>query len=237
MNVIKKSLFPDSIFDNLEKKDGLIAIAYFVCFLAIEFLLLYLVKCSPLYQLLDNNIDKNYFYHLVFVLILDFPSLILLFIILKKRKQSIYTIGLKKVGLKSSLIIGSTLIFSILGYYLYTKGLDFKLINSTLFYILGIGFYEELIFRGFLWPRLVKGFGRTAGTITSGLFFGLAHIPIDIVFKNKSIVDILVFGNASNTNILGGIAGALMFIYIYTRNENILLPSFIHGALDFMKAY
>lgn len=46
MNIVKKTVFPESIFSNLEKKDGLIAILFFICFFLLEFLLLYIIKSS-----------------------------------------------------------------------------------------------------------------------------------------------------------------------------------------------
>jgi membrane protease YdiL (CAAX protease family) len=69
-----------------------------------------------------------------------------------------------------------------------------ELIWESLFYIIFIGFYEELIFRGFLWPRLVVGFGRTWGTIISGVFFGMMHLPIesmDVFGNNPSVFKIM----------------------------------------------
>jgi membrane protease YdiL (CAAX protease family) len=72
------------------------------------------------------------------------------------------------------------------------------------------------------------------GTILSGVFFGMMHLPIDIIFNNKTVFETFILGNASNTNIAGGIIVALWFIFIYTRNSNILLPSFIHGLQDML---
>ena len=72
------------------------------------------------------------------------------------------------------------------------------------------------------------------GTILSGIFFGMMHLPIDIVFNNRTIFDVFLLGRFSNVNIGGGVIGALWFIFIYTRNRNILLPSFIHGLQDML---
>lgn len=227
LNIVKKTVFPESIFSNLEKKDGLIAILFFICFFLLEFLLLYIIKSSPLFLLLDKKQDYFYIYHLLYVLIMDIPSVLIIFYILKYRKQHINTIGLRKRGLKSSLILGVILIV----FYVAYKGVSVKLITGLIFYLFGVGFFEELIFRGFLWSRLVKGFGKLRGTFISGMFFGLAHAPIQIVFYNKPIIDVIVFGKM-DVNILGGVVVAMVYIYIYSRNENILLPSFIHGVFD-----
>lgn len=107
------------------------------------------------------------------------------------------------------------------------------IIALILFLFIFIDMFLNL-FRGFLWPRLVVGFGKTVGTVLSGIFFGMAHLPIDIVFNNKTVFETFILGNTSNLDIRGGIAITLFFIFIYTRNCNILLPSFIHGIQDML---
>lgn len=230
--IFKKTMFPNEIFADIEKKDGKISIIFFLFIFSALFLSLYLVKISPLFPLLREDI--NYFYRLLFALLVDIPGIIALIAVLKYRKQKIDTIGLRRYGLKSSLYIGITLILMLWIYYIANKGFSIKLVMGSFYYIVFVGFYEELIFRGFLWPRLVVGFGRVWGTIISGIFFGMMHLPIDVVFNNKTIFDVFLLGRFSNVNIGGGVIGALWFIFIYTRNRNILLPSFIHGLQDML---
>lgn len=225
-------MFPNEIFYDMEKKDGKIAVIFFVFIFIVSFLSLYLIKISPLFSIMRNN--TNSIYKLIFAILMDTPGFAAIIVVLKYRKQKINTIGLIRYGLKSSIYIGSMLFFIFCFYYISKKGFSINLIWRSLFYIIFIGFYEELIFRGFLWPRLVVGFGRTWGTILSGIFFGMMHLPIDIVFNNKTIFETFILGNSSNTNILGGVVGALWFIFIYTRNSNILLPSFVHGIQDML---
>lgn len=227
-----KSMFPSEIFSDIQKKDGIIAVLLFMFIFVLSFLMLYLVKISPLFSLIRN--DSNGMYRLIFAVIFDMPSYMALIIALKIRKQKINTIGLRKQGLKASVIIGVILISTFWFYYISKKGFSTNLIYKSLFYIVFVGFYEELIFRGFLWPRLVVGFGRIKGTIVSGIFFGMMHLPIDIIFNNKSIYETVILGNTSSSNIGAGVIGALWFIWIYTRNSNILLPSFIHGLQDML---
>lgn len=230
MSIIKKTIFPVEIFEGLDKKDTIIALIFIPAFIIVDFVILYLVKSSSLFYLMEN--DKNKGYKLLFGLITDLPAFLGVFLILKFRKQHISTVGIRKKGLKPSILIGIIFLLLTRLQFIKNTGINIIFMNKTLFYIFFVGFYEELICRGFLWPRLVVGLGRIWGTVISGLFFGMAHIPIDIVFNNKTFLDTIIFGNNSNTNIGGGLLGALFFIYIYTRNDNILLPSFIHGILD-----
>lgn len=232
MRILRKTMFPDEIFEDIEKKDGVIALAFFVIIFILMFVFLYLIKILPLFFIMKTN--ENYAYKLIFAIIMDLPGFVGIIAILKLRKQKISTVGLRRYGLKSSLYVGIALVSTFFIYYISKKGFNINLIWRTIDFIIFIGFYEELIFRGFLWPRLVVGFGKTWGTILSGLFFGMAHLPIDIVFSNRSVFQTFILGNGSNINIGGGLIGALWFIYIYTRNSNILLPSFIHGIQDML---
>lgn len=232
MGSLKKTMFPNEIFQELEKKDSKIAIMFFIFIFLSSFLLLYLVKISPLFLLVRNS--TNSIYNIVFAVVMDAPSIIAVIVILRYRKQKLNTIGLRRQGMKSSIYIGLTLIVIFWVYYISNKGFSVNLMWKSLFYIIFVGFYEEIIFRGFLWPRLVVGFGKTWGTIISGIFFGMMHLPIDIIFNNKTIFETFIIGNTSSVNIGGGIIGALCFIFIYTRNNNILLPSFIHGLQDML---
>ncbi|MBU3098507.1 MULTISPECIES: CPBP family intramembrane glutamic endopeptidase [Clostridium] len=233
MKVLRKTMFPNEIFSDIEQKDGIIAVMFFLFIFIVMFLNLYLVKISPLFSIIRND-TTNSIYKLIFALLMDIPGFISVIVVLKFRKQKINTIGLRRQGFKSAIYIGISLISMFWIYYISNKGFSKKLICDSVFYIVLIGFYEELIFRGFLWPRLVVGFGRIWGTILSGVFFGMMHLPIDIVFNNKTIFETFILGNASNINILGGVIIALWFIFIYTRNSNILLPSFVHGLQDML---
>ncbi len=232
MRILRKTMFPDEIFEDIEKKDGVIALAFFAIIFILMFGFLYLIKILPLFFIMKTN--KNYPYKLIFAIIMDLPGFVGIIAILKLRKQKISTVGLRRYGLKSSLYVGIALVSAFFIYYISKKGFNINIIWRTIDFIIFIGFYEELIFRGFLWPRLVVGFGKTWGTILSGIFFGMAHLPIDIVLNNKSVFQTFILGNVSNTNIGGGLIGALWFIFIYTRNINILLPSFVHGIEDMM---
>ncbi|RII34099.1 CPBP family intramembrane metalloprotease [Clostridium chromiireducens] len=232
MNIVNKTIFSNDIFENIEKKDSIIAVLFFLILFITTFALFYIVKVSPLFSLIKE--ETNMRYHLLYGLIMDLPGLLGVLLILKYRKQLISTIGIRKKGTKFSILIGSILLLSVSVHFVINNGSIEQLIYKTLFYIIFVGFYEELIFRGFLWPRLVVGLGKVLGTIISGIFFGAMHIPMDIVYNNKTFYDTVVLGNTSSIDIGGGVIVALIFIYIYTRNNNILLPSFVHGILDML---
>lgn len=160
------------------------------------------------------------------------PTFIALFIFLKVTKQDISSIGFKRIGIKSSLFIGIGLFALFISKYLAQYSLSIDLFYNIIFYLIFTGLFEEVMFRGLMWPRLQLLLGNRAGFIICGLLFGLWHVPLQIIWNNFSLFDVFIMGASTNSNILSGIIGQLIFGYIYTRNDNILLPSFIHGIVD-----
>ena len=91
-------------------------------------------------------------------------------------------------------------------------------------YLINVGLEEEVVFRGYLRPRIVALLGIFRGTFLTCVIFGIAH----------SIIP-LVLGDTTQTYgdwIGAGFVGHLLYAFIYARNNNILLPVFIHAFLD-----
>ncbi|WP_202708884.1 CPBP family intramembrane glutamic endopeptidase [Sporosalibacterium faouarense] len=223
---LNKGIFPEEIFKDIKKKDGYIAIIFIITYFLFSFIDFYLFKDFMLG--INTKIYSKELRRLLSGIGFYILPIIAIFIILKLRNQKISTIGFRQHGLRCSIILGIILVAIIsIGHILNGKELS-SIIYNLIFFICILGFSEEIVFRGFLWPRLVVCFGKKYGTILSGIFFGIMHAPVNIVLKEGS------FLNSIFNEIGGGIVGSLLFIYIYTRNSNIVLPSFIHGALDFI---
>lgn len=218
-----KSIFPKEIFQSIQKKDGYISLVFINFYFLFAFLYSYTLK-----DFLSNQEIVKEIRRLVTGIGFYILPLVIIIIILKIRKQSLTTIGLRRRGCVISIVIGlvlSTIVFLV--HLKNNRPIDVILFN-LIFYVLILGFSEEIIFRGFLWPRLVVLLGERVGTVLSGVFFGIMHAPIKIILDGSPII--MSFLN----EVGGGIIGSIMFIFIYTRNNNIILPSMIHGVLDFM---
>lgn len=112
--------------------------------------------------------------------------------------------------------------------YMYSlkHGVLDNLSENNTFYILAVGFFEEILFRGFIWPRLTSFFGSNIGTILTGILFGVTHAPMSVILHDTPIF-LALFNNIGS-----GILGQLVFGYVYTKSRHIMVPSFIHGLLD-----
>lgn len=84
----------------------------------------------------------------------------------------------------------------------------------TLAGIIAIGFApvcEEIFFRGFIFPGMVRPWGVVAGVAASGLLFSMAHISGSL---HKTIVPIFIIG--------------AVFAAAYYRSGNVLTPILAH---------
>lgn len=109
------------------------------------------------------------------------------------------------------------------------SGFYFKPTVEALAMAIAAGFYEETIFRGVTVPigmRYLKSEKRVGIlVILSALVFGLMHIGN------------IVNGASVQMAIAQGIAttfGGILFIAVYLRTGNILIPIFMHGIYDYM---
>lgn len=213
-----KSMFPQERFDGLQKMDGVLAIIFYILLVCILHLNLFFINNNYNYFnfLLNKGLSR-----LLLGISMTLPILLIMVIILSIRKQKYHSVGLSKKGLAKSILIG-IIIFSIyVSMYILKKGYNNSLIYNIIFFLVCVGFFEEVSFRGFIWPRLVVLFGKNGGTLISGIFFGAAHA----IYSNNIYHAIL-------TNVGGGVLYSVLMIYIYTKNGNILAPSFIHAFLD-----
>lgn len=105
-------------------------------------------------------------------------------------------------------------------------GYDF-LINSV--YYLGLMFFtEQIIFIGYLWPRMVTLLGNHKGTIVCGILYGMTHLLFAYCLGGTaiSILSVINF-------ICEGVLMQYCFSFLYAYSGNIYLPTIIHASYHF----
>ena len=107
----------------------------------------------------------------------------------------------------------------------YTAGGFYR----DIFYLIMVGFPEEIIMRGYIYLR-IKPINRTMAVIISGIIFGAAHAIMPGILSGKGIswigLDMLNY-------IGGGIVGGILFISCMELSGNILVAILIHSLLDY----
>jgi len=117
------------------------------------------------------------------------------------------------------------------------------IITDLLWFFIFVGFAEELFFRGYIQSRLNEVFNRRfesflwvrfewmEGTLITGvIFFGLPHIlTATNPFTGRVALTPLIFVITASACFMGVVLGV-----IREKSGDILLPTVIHGAIDFM---
>ena len=92
-------------------------------------------------------------------------------------------------------------------------------------------FGEELGWRGYAQPRLIRQFGLVKGLFLLGLFWGAWHTPIYYamgVFPKHPIAGPFVMTPIDN------ILAVVPMAWFYIRSRNIWLPTFLHAFADIL---
>ena len=238
--MMKSSIFKVQFDDSVKeysKADGILAVAYFLyilLFLILFGLLVFRTDCIRQLFTLSRIPSKAIFKFVLFI-----PAVFIeagpVFIILKCRKQNLNSIGLKKEKILKSILLG--ILFSIPPILYDRLKFDHSLSFPDALWdfaciFLEIALTEEIVFRGFIQTR-IQGLIRSkwASIILVGIMFSLLHIPFKLFQYHVSLMGYICM-NAS-----GLIITCLMhiyFVYLYTRDNNILAPAVAHAIIDFI---
>lgn len=239
---IKNSIFQVKFDDSVKgygKVDGILAVAYFFYAMAFTVLFGLLSFHTDLIQRLFSwsKIPSE----AIFKFVLYIPVALIeagpVFIILKCRKQSISSIGIRRDKVIKSVLLG--VLFSVPPTLLNRPSMEFDhLLNLSdalltfIYYFLEIAFVEEIIFRGFIQTR-IQGLIRSKwiSIFIVGVMFSLMHIPFHMLEYNTTFVNcfLLHFGS-----LLVLFLTHIYFVYLYTRDNNILASVVAHTLWNFI---
>jgi membrane protease YdiL (CAAX protease family) len=120
------------------------------------------------------------------------------------------------------------------GGYSYWKGLHPGLgkgVASFIFYLVFVGFGEEILYRGYVLTRLNEAFGRPWqfygagwgwGTVIASLLFGLTHALNKVDLASGHVEFTWGWG-------LWTFFGGFVFTYIREKTGSIVAPAIVHG--------
>jgi len=118
----------------------------------------------------------------------------------------------------SAIMLGPSLILAIFGWVTWQVAPSgFPAISSSIFQFFGVAIAEELLFRGFIFQRLLSGIGPWPAQLVMAGFFLLVHI------NNPGMTDsirILAMANIFLASILFGLA--------FIRTQSLAMPLGLH---------
>ena len=104
------------------------------------------------------------------------------------------------------------------------QGLSFA--GMFLLHLIGVGFPEELVFRGLLQTRLASLLGSACAVVLTGLLFGLWHLGI-----NTSAHDGDLATGVAHSILVQGTLG-LGYSVAFARTRSVIAPALAHAAFN-----
>lgn len=176
-------------------------------------------KNNFLIRLQDVDVT-NILSKLIFDILTMYLPVFIFFLTLKKVHQY------EKPNKLSIILLFVYLLLSI--YNIYKRDLSIRGIYA-LFYYLGVGFSEEMIFRQYLYNSLKISTKPAIAVIISGGIWGIEHgILPSIIHQYPMWRTILAC-----SDLLGGVLFGLLYIYIMKKTKSVWNCIFIHSFLDF----
>lgn len=221
-------------------KDGIIAIIYYVYYMMIIYLFGLLMYKTNTYRGLKSflNINNDEYYKFLFYIPLTLLAVIPIIALIKMRKQSLRSVGLKSDKALKSIFLG--FIFSLpltIPSIIDAISQGKSIMNLTsliwlfLYFLIEIAFVEEISFRGFIQTR-IQGLIRSKwlSIIVVGIMFSVMHIPFQMIRAN---VPLNVFIINDSIHLIVTCIIHIYLVYLYTRDNNIVSTSIAHTLIDF----
>ena len=143
----------------------------------------------------------------------------------------------KKYGLCKSRVSEKQMLYYLPIFVLLTANLwygiklNMSLVESVLYILvmLGVGFLEEMIFRGLLFKAMLKD-NVKAAIIVSSLTFGMGHI---INLMNGSGTELV----PNLLQVIYASAAGFMFVMIYYRTKSLFICIITHGLFNALSVF
>ena len=128
-------------------------------------------------------------------------------------------------------IMLSLVLFGVYGWIQGTYPKPFGAVTGFIFYLVFVGFGEELLNRGYVLTRLNQAFGRPYefygvswgwGAVISAALFGLSHLLNGLNLETGEFIPMWWWG-------LWTFFGAFVFTYIREKSGSILPAAIVHG--------
>jgi uncharacterized protein len=174
---------------------------------------------------------------LLFALFISIIELSPLIFILKLRKQSFHTIGLRKEMFFLSLIVGG--IFAILELVLFSNEhiiplQSINIVNLLIgffYYFFCIALVEELIFRGYLQSVIQTVLSsKWISIVIVGLLFSLIHIPFQFWVSGQEFLPFIQ--NEISGHLPYVFIAHFYYLFIDRLTNNIVAPATAHALHD-----
>lgn len=215
------------------RKDALLAIILYVVMI-LEFVLL-----GKLFVQKSSTLTEAYIFCTTGIVSLSIIGFVFLFCSI--RKQKFVTVGFSKKQATKSFVWGMILLILvvIMGcIWLFASDLAIQtdigaIIMKIIYFLLFIGFTEELVFRGYIGTRLYGCFtNKRLSIIVVGIMFSLMHIPFQMMLAQMSLLEYI---DAHWVSLFYISIIHIGFQYLYSKYNSIIAPTILHFIIDFIQ--
>lgn len=151
------------------------------------------------------------------------------------KDRSVICLGFTKEKIKTNLLVSGIIIAaSIVFAFLYADRPAAVIVKAVFYYLFYIALLEEIVFRGFLQSYL---FGLPVNTkiiyIIGAVMFALMHLPFQMFVNNMISLSYVV---VAMPQLIFTFVFHLVMCFITYKRKDILIPTALHFALDFVQA-
>lgn len=151
------------------------------------------------------------------------------------KDRSVICLGFTKEKIKTNLLVsGIVIAASIVFAFLYADRPAAVIVKAVFYYLFYIALLEEIVFRGFLQSYL---FGLPVNTkiifIIGAVMFALMHLPFQMFVNNMISLSYVV---VAMPQLIFTFVFHLVMCFITYKRKDILIPTALHFALDFVQA-
>jgi membrane protease YdiL (CAAX protease family) len=164
----------------------------------------------------------------------------LVFLFCLIRRQKFDTVGFSKNQVKKSFVLGMILFILVIIF----RGILPVIFGSTIqtnigvifmrvvYFLIFIGFMEELIFRGYIGTRFYGCFSNKRLSLSIvGIMFSLLHVPFQMVVAQMSLSEYILL---NWMRLIFIFLFQFFFQWLYSKYNSIVAPTILHFIWDFI---
>lgn len=191
--------------EQVRRRDGVLALLVTLTYGALMFVELRLIPTDDLYIYRQTAVQAAW-------------------LLVRLRGQGLDSLGITGDAVPVAAIAVLTML--VVGRALYVGNTQW--VGRWFFYVVAVGGIEEVLFRGYLYPRLYRLLGRHwAAILLMGALFGAFHHIAPMVWRGAPWYGVF-------SELAGGVVGGFIFLWIYAATGSILNAVLLHAALDYM---
>lgn len=215
------------------KNDAILAFALYIL------IFLVLLWIGKVFVQKSLNLTEAYLFQITGIYSLVLIGLVFIFCLI--RKQKLITVGFSMKQAKKSFMIGMIFLAATTGLFCIwfaitgpTIRTDYIIIAMRfIYFLIFIGFTEELVFRGYIGTRLYGYFDNKQNSIAIvGIMFSLMHIPFHMTIAQINFIEYIA-NNWINLIILA--ITHCGFQWLYSKYNSIIAPTILHFLIDFVQ--